>query len=114
MNRKSTPVRESIFVDCQNVNSSTYILTPQHLISDRNSWRYTNLETTSRIKTGRFWPFWGNQFLQKSDAVYIHRCEHIMMLQQSNRVYLCRTEIERWENIFISEHMLNKMSIYVL
>ena len=32
------------------------------------------------------WPFLGDQFLQKSDAEYIHLCEHVMNLRQSNRI----------------------------
>ena len=57
--------------------------------------------------------FLDDQVLQKSDAGYIHLCQHIMKLLQNNIINLCKTEIETSNNNLGKEYTLNKISIHV-
>ena len=62
------------------------------------------------FKTGRFWPFFGDQFSQRPYAVCVHLCEHIRKLGRNNRSHLRKKDSRK---NFIAEYVLNKRSIHV-
>ena len=41
-----------------------------------------------------------DQFVEKSDAMYAHVCEHIVKFRPNNTIYLRKEEIETPENNF--------------
>ena len=74
------------------------------------------MKTLDKISISRvadFNHFWVINFLQQSDAVYVHLREYLVKFRRSNRIHLDKTEIEPFLNIFIAEYIRNKRSVHV-
>ena len=70
-----------------------------------------HLKTKPRLQERQILVFLDEQFLCKSDAVYVHP-SHVMKFWRNTRVHLHKTEIETPKDIFTAEYMLKKFSCF--
>ena len=85
--------------------------------SDKSFWRYTNLKRQPRSQERQFWPFLDDQFLHKSNAVYVRLCKHIMQFWRNNGIHLRKIGVEISEQTFTAEYIkyiLNDLHILFL